>query len=106
MIDKLNELGIPDVAREDPKAFELLRVWIARKGQHVSLRAGVWDDPAAWGIMLADLARHVANSIQQDVGLDRLVVLRRIKAAWDAEFESPTDDPSGKISNTSTRSRE
>src|ERR1700719_3899046 len=92
-----NQLLIPDAAKTDPKSFELLRVWVANKRQHVSLRVGVWNDPAAWGLMLADLARHVANSYQQDAGLDRLKTLQRIKAALDAEFASPTDDPLGQI---------
>jgi hypothetical protein len=92
-----DQLLIPDAAQTDPKSFELLRVWIANKGQHVSLRTGVWNDPAAWGIMLADLVRHVANAYQQDAGLDQLKTLRRIKAALDAELGSPTDEPSGQI---------
>jgi Domain of unknown function (DUF5076) len=44
-----DQLLIPDAAKTDPKSFELLRVWIANKGQQVSLRAGVWKDPAPWG---------------------------------------------------------
>ncbi len=91
------QLLIPDAAKTDPKSFEILRVWVAHKGQHVSLRAGVWGDPAAWGIMLADLASHIATSYQQDARSDRLKTLQRIKAAFDAELASPTDDPSGQI---------
>jgi len=93
----IDQLLIPDAAKTDPKSFELLRVWVANKGQHVSLRAGVWNDPAAWGIMLADLAKHIANSYQQDERLNRLDALHRIKAAFDAEWASPTDEPSGQI---------
>jgi hypothetical protein len=82
-----DQLLIPDAAKTDPKSFEL-GVWVANKGQQVSLRAGVWKDPAAWGLMLADLARHVANSYQQDDGFDRLKTLQRIKIAFDAELAS------------------
>ena len=92
-----DQLLIPDAARKDPNSFELLRVWVASKGQHVSLRAGVWDDAAAWGIMLADLARHIANSYQQNRGLSPLRTIPRIKAALNAELSSPTDEPSGEI---------
>ena len=92
-----DKLIIPDAAKSDPKSFELLRVWVAHKGQHVSLRTGVWEDPAAWGLMLADLARHVANSYQQEAGLDRSKTLQRIKAALDIELASSTDEPSGQI---------
>ena len=92
---KYDQLQIPDAASKDPKSFELLRLWVANKDQHVSLRTGVWDDPAAWGMMLADMARHIANSYQQDKGLDRSQTLKRIKAALDVELASPTDEPSG-----------
>ncbi|HKV38807.1 MAG TPA: DUF5076 domain-containing protein [Blastocatellia bacterium] len=95
---KRDELVIPDAGKQDPKSFELLRVWIANKGQHVSLRTGVWSDPAAWGIMLADLARHVANAYQRDAGFDPSKTLQRIKAGFDAEMGSPTDAPSGVLS--------
>jgi hypothetical protein len=91
------ELAIPEAARKDRDAQEILRVWLAGGNQHVSVSVGVWDDPAAWGLMLADLARHVANSYQQNRGLDRAKTLERIKAALDAELSSPTDEPSGQI---------
>ena len=92
-----DQLQIPDPAKHDPRSFELLRVWVANKGQHVSLRAGVWKDPAAWGVMLSDLMRHIANAYQQDQGLDLATTLQRIKAGLDAELSSPTDRPSGHI---------
>lgn len=98
-MSQTSELRIPDVAKEDPNSFEIVRVWIARNGQHVSLRTEVWDDPAAWGVMLADLAKHVANTFQQGAGFDRIAALRRIRAALIAELDAPTDDPSGKISD-------
>ena len=69
---------------------------MANKEQHVSLRVGVWSDPAAWGIMLADLAKHIVNSYDQDATLDRRKALQRIKAAFDAELTKPTDDPIGR----------
>ena len=91
------QLLIPEAAKKDPKAIELLRIWLVGEQQHVSLRVGVWDDPAGWGIMLADLARHVANSYQQSRGQNANEALERIKAAIDAELSSPTDSPSGQI---------
>ncbi len=35
-----NELQIPHAAEHDPNSFELLRVWVANRGQHVSLTKG------------------------------------------------------------------
>lgn len=86
-----NHLQIPDAAIRDPESLEILRVWIANADQHVSLRGGVWQDPAAWGLMLADIARHVASSYREDMGFDRYQALKRIKAAFDIELASPTE---------------
>jgi hypothetical protein len=91
-----DQLLIPNAAKADLKSFEILRVWVANKGQHISLRVGVWNDPAAWGIMLADLAKHIANAYNQDAALDRQKTLRRIEAAFNAEMVEPTDDPTGR----------
>jgi hypothetical protein len=83
-----SELQIPSAAKDDATSFELLRIWIANDDQHISLRADVWDDPAAWGIMLADLARHIVNSYAQDNVGDRRKTLERITDALNAELDS------------------
>jgi len=60
----------------------------------VALQTGVWDDPAAWGIMLSDLMHHIADAYQRERRLDPVTTLARIKAGLDAELSSPTDRPS------------
>ena len=96
-MSKNDQLDIPNAAIEDPNSLEVVRAWVARKGLHVSLRAGLWNDPAHYGVMLADLAGHIANSFAQSAGYDRTQALARIKAGLDAEFRSPTDTPTGQI---------
>jgi hypothetical protein len=91
-----NQLDIPDATLQDPKAFEVLRVWVANKGLHVSLRTAVWEDPFAYGIMLSDLMQHIANAYHQNEGRDRTKVLQRIKEGLDAELALPTDHPAGR----------
>jgi len=59
-----DQLRVPEPARTDAKSFELLRVWIAHQDQHISMRVGVWKEPEAWGMMLADLARHIAAALR------------------------------------------
>ncbi|MEG3149254.1 DUF5076 domain-containing protein [Sphingomonas sp. ZT3P38] len=81
------QLEIPGATGTDKDAFEILRVWIANEQQHVSLRTGVWEDPAAWGLMLADLARHIANAYHQQEGYAVSAALKRIKEGLDAELE-------------------
>jgi hypothetical protein len=90
-----DQLDIPEPAKADPNSLELLRVWAANKQQYVSIRIGAWKDPAAWGLMLADLARHIVNAYEQDRGLDAGETLQRIKAGLDMELSSPTDKPTG-----------
>ena len=98
MFGKRSELHIPEAAKKDPDAVEILRIWIAGDSQHVSLKTGVWVDPAAWGLMLADLARHVANAYAAD-GMDRAEALRRVYQGLQVEMESPTDEPTGGIAS-------
>lgn len=89
------ELAVPSSVHGDPKAVELARLWAAHGRQHVSLRPTVWDDPAAWGICLVDLARHLSKAYEQEVGKNAEAVLPRIREGFDAEWSSPTDEATG-----------
>ena len=91
------ELLVPPAAKSDPKALELVRVWAIHGQQHVSISPEVWEDPATWGIMLVDLARHVANYYSQQRGMNREEVLSRIKALFEAEWESPRSEVTGGV---------
>jgi hypothetical protein len=72
-------LDPPLASSRDKAAFELLRVWVAEEGQHVNLRSGTWEDPFAWGIVLADLARHIVNAESMHrKGLDKDDFLARM----------------------------
>lgn len=92
---KPQELPIPPDAASAGNATELARVWTDGEGAYVSVATGVFDEPGYWGIMLADLARHVANAYAQTEGRDPDEVVQRIKALFDAEWEAPTDTPTG-----------
>ncbi len=61
------------------------------------MQTGLWNDPAAWGLMLVDLAKHAANAYSQIEGRDRDEVLNRIKAGFDAEWDFATDDAKGSV---------
>ena len=97
LVASSKQLTIPDAALRDQKSYEIARVWVVEKAEHVSLRTGNWDDPVARGIVLADLARHVANGYEQDKGLDKAETLLRIRSAILAEIEDPTDNPTGTL---------
>jgi len=102
-VTKLKELPIPPAAASATQAVEIARAWIVDHKQHVTLNAPAWKDPAAWGMFLVDLAKHVANSYQQSEGRDTVEVLTRIKAGFDAEWSHATDTPTtSAISGTAT----
>jgi hypothetical protein len=48
------QLQIPDRTTDDPRAFEIVRVWVAHGEQHVAIRVGAWKKPGSWGIVLAE----------------------------------------------------
>jgi hypothetical protein len=90
-----DEMIPPPAAVDDAKSFEIARVWVTSDAQHVALRTDVWPDPAAWGIVLADLARHVAVAYQQRGDLDVEDVLERVLAGFHTELESITGSEDG-----------
>jgi hypothetical protein len=91
-------LDPPPAAQRDKAGFEVLRVWIAEQGQHVSIRSGAWEDPFAWGIVLADLARHIANAHQmQNEKINKDAFLERLLEGFEAEIDNPTDEPEGEV---------
>jgi uncharacterized protein DUF5076 len=83
-------LEAPRLATTNPKSVEVLRVWASPDGsQDLTLRTN-WNDPAAWGLLLVDIARHASRAYAAN-GLDEKRVLSRIKAGFDAEWSNPTD---------------
>ena len=83
-----DQLDPPPVAKE-PGSIEILRLWASEGGPQQIVLRKKWDDPAAWGIALVDIARHVANAYANE-GYDRDKAFERIKMLFDAEWESPT----------------
>lgn len=94
---KRGELKIPVAASQDKESIELLRVWAAIGKLHVTISTEVWEDPATWGIMLVDLAKHVANAFELNTGQEFSEVLARIREGFDAEWGNPTDTATGQI---------
>ncbi len=71
-------------------AVEVLRVWaVPGEAQQVSLITA-WKEPGAWGLLLADVARHAAKAYANE-GLDEAATLARITQFLSAELTSPTD---------------
>jgi hypothetical protein len=88
-----NQLVIPPAAANDPKAFELVRAWVAQGELHVSLQMGGWDDPSAWGVVLADLVRHVARFYEEQKQLQPEQTIVRVRDAMDGELDGEEEPP-------------
>jgi len=78
-------MQVPEQVRSEPTAKEILRVWSVTNGQVFSVRVEHWDDPAAWGILLADLARHIARSYAEAGLRDEEAAFRRLVSGFRAE---------------------
>ena len=86
----INSLKEPPNAKR-PGAQEVLRVWAA-PGQPQQLVLQVtWKEPGAWGLLLADIARHAAKAYASE-GLSEAETFARIWQFAQAELSSPTDD--------------
>src|SRR5215470_17488443 len=82
-------LVIPPTALEQG-GVEVLRAAIVDGGLHVSLRRA-FDDPEAWGMLIADVARHVARIYATENQFREEETLERIRSLFNAELDSPTD---------------
>ncbi|WOO41138.1 DUF5076 domain-containing protein [Rubellicoccus peritrichatus] len=90
------ELIIPPASEDAKEAIEVLRAWVIDKELHCSIAPEIWkDDPGCWGIVLADVANHISDALEQSEKLNKEQVLSSIRDMFNRELQSPTDTPSG-----------
>jgi len=83
-----NEL-LPPPNAKNASAGEVLRVW-AEPGVAQSLvLKTTWKEPGAWGLLLADVARHAAKAYASE-GTPEAHALDRTLQLFHAEFAAPT----------------
>jgi hypothetical protein len=82
-------LHIPPAALEQG-GVEVLRAVIIDGGLHGALRRA-FDDPEAWGMLIADVARHVARIYAGEKQMSEEETLSRVRAIFEAEMDAPTD---------------
>ena len=82
-------LAVPPAALEEG-GTEVLRCAVVGGALHVSLRRA-FDDPQAWGMLIADVTRHVARIYANETGTDEGRIVERIRDMFDMEMDSPTD---------------
>jgi hypothetical protein len=90
-----NQLPIPPDAMTDPKSIEMVRAWIVDGGLQASLQMGIWEDVRAWGILLADIVKYVADAKEKGGGMDRSQTIRQIRKSFIAELDASTCESEG-----------
>lgn len=95
------ELPIPPQALTH-RSVEVIRVWLANQQQHIVLNIGFWeergvDERAAWGIVIADMIRHIADAHQAEYGYDPQETTAYIRKAFEAEMDAPSSDRVGEF---------
>jgi hypothetical protein len=85
----VEELKLPPTALE-AGGYEVLRAVIVEGNLHVSLRRA-FDEPHVWGILLADIARHIGRIYALEAGMLESDVVEKVWATFEAEMEGPTD---------------
>lgn len=93
----MKPLKEPPSARASKEAVELLRAWIIDKGLQCSLSLEHFGDQEAmvWGILLSDIARHVADGLFKAQRIPAEETLRIIRTHFDQEIDAPTAPTSG-----------
>jgi hypothetical protein len=99
----MQTLVVPPAAQCDDESIQMLSAWIAEKGLHCSLKVGMWqkqghDEASAWGILLADVVRHISNAIQEESGAPAEKTAEAVVRALLKEFEEPTSKAAGGFS--------
>jgi hypothetical protein len=94
-MDPENEAPVFDALHIPPTVLErggveVLRAVIVDGDLHVSLRRA-FDEPEPWGMLLADVTRHVARVYTTESTLTQDQVIERVRAIYEAEMERPTD---------------
>lgn len=99
----VRQLTIPPETAGDDDATEMIRIWLAHNELHVSLLLGMWadaeeaevDERDAWGELLSDVIRHIANGLEQSHGWDRASTIARIRDELNSCLEGVASDVSG-----------
>ena len=99
----IRELVKPPEIVGDEKATEMIRVWLAHDALHVSLLLGMWSDAEdskfderdAWGQLLADLTKHIANGMMQSHGWNYDETRNRIRDAFLENYDDKARNVEG-----------
>jgi len=95
----MKRLPVPAPAISDPHSREMLTAFIADKRLQCSFDVGQWgkdqNPEAAWGVLLADVAQHIARALRHAHKVDQQQALDKLVKAFNAELRAPSADHTG-----------
>lgn len=98
----MKTLVIPPAAQRDEKSIQMLSAWIAENGLHCTLNIGHFDgcgygEANAWGILLADLVRHIGHAWAEERGVPANETVAAVVASLSSELDRPTSPAVGEF---------
>ena len=82
-------LHIPPAAMEQG-GTEVLRAVIVEGELHLSVRRA-FEDPETWGMLLADIARHVGRIYARESAMSEQDITNKVRTVFDSEMDEPSD---------------
>jgi hypothetical protein len=86
----INTLPIPPFVQE-AGGTEVLRAFVDSGNGLSVMFQKAFDTPATWGVLLVDIARHVARGYAGGDSARETAALEEIRRLFDAEWDRPTD---------------
>lgn len=83
----VTKLAVPPGVMEHPESLEVFRAWLCHRRLYISVNTELWEDPAAYGLMLADISQHVSNALAHATGKPREVISASIANGILAQIE-------------------
>lgn len=78
-------LELSPIIESSSEATEIVRVWVTDGKPTFIISGNLFKDPAAWGLILSDLAKHISKACAGN-GQDETQVLDRIKNMIQADL--------------------
>lgn len=88
-IPVFDALHIPPLAIEKG-GTEVLRAVVIEGDLHLAIRRA-FDEPETWGMLLADIARHVGRIYARESGMSEREIVEKLCETFEAEMDEPTD---------------
>jgi hypothetical protein len=82
-------LHVPPLAL-DKGGTEVMRAVVIEGDLHLSLRRA-FEEPETWGLLLADVARHIGRLYAREGGISEEAVIEKVCATFEAEMDEPSD---------------